>query len=119
MDEISQKLNALRKKYPEQEDQTLLNEWEKSAKVAVMTAKLVENDAVKLILEKYKIELADLNHILANNPSLFKDEDGRLLGQVIHAKKDFYIKFLKIFSSAQVQVDAMNANLDNKLNDEN
>lgn len=118
MEEIIRKLNILRAKYPEQEDQTILNDWEVSTKTALITAKLQENDAVKLIIKKYTEELVRLNRILSTDQSLFKDEDGRHLGLLIHAQKNFYIKFLKMFSSAQSLVDSMERTIDNELNDE-
>ena len=118
MEPIITKLDALRQKYPDPEDQTLLNDWERTMKTALITANLQQHDAVKLIIAQYQKDLLTLNNILVSNPALFKDEEGRYLGLLIHEKKNWYIKFLKMFSSAQPLFDSINRNIDNKLNED-
>ncbi len=118
MEKILEKLDALRKKFPEPEDQSSLNEWERSAKAAFITTNLQNNDAIKIIIAQYRKELLDLNKILVTDSALFKDEAGRQLGSLIHERKNWCANFLKIFSSSQALVDGMEKHLDNKLNDE-
>lgn len=115
MDEINQKIEALRKKYPDEQSVSDLQSWEKNAKIAVMTANLQENDAIKLILDQYRKELNTLNKMLMGDETLFKNEDGRILGQMIHTRKKWCEKFLGIFTKADSQVKAINNTLDKSL----
>lgn len=112
MDEINQKLAALRDKYPDKDSLEILADWEKQAKISVMTANLQENDAIKIIILNYQKELESLNKILTEDESLFKDDDGRLLGQTIHARKKWCKRFLQIFTIARSQADNATSKLD-------
>jgi rRNA processing protein Krr1/Pno1 len=112
MDEIISKLEAIRQAYPDQESQEVLADWEKQAKVAVITKNLQENDAIKLIIAQYRKELNDLNKILQDNEALFEDEAGRLVGKMIHTRKKWCKQFLNIFTVASATVDNVSKQLD-------
>lgn len=112
MDEINQKIESLRKEYPEAEDQQMLSDWEKSAKISAVTVNLQENDAIKLILAQYQKELFQLDKILLTDESLFKSQEGMMLGQLIHAQRKWYKKFLNIFTVAKADLNNKSKMLD-------
>lgn len=102
-DEIEKKFNKLRGEYQTEEDQIRLAAWEKSMRVHVLTSKLKENDAFKLLIARYEKERQKLYKSLTENDFLFKDQDGFILGRLIHARIGFINNFFKVFSIADMQ----------------
>lgn len=115
MDDINSKIDELRKRYPDQEDQQMLSGWERQAKEAMLVSNLQQNDGVKLILENYYKELDTLNKILLSDESLFKDAAGVQLGLVIHARKRWCLRFISLFKTADMQKNSMVSRIDNSL----
>lgn len=107
MDELLLKLNKLREEYSSQEDQEIIADWEKKARLAVLTSNLQHNDAMKIILGQYRNEIAMLDKLLTTDTSLFKDEPGRYQGLLIHERKKWCKKFIQIFTTATAQIESV------------
>lgn len=119
MDEILNKIEKLRKAYPETEENLeVLAGYEKSAKLAVITADLQKHDAIKIIVEQYKEELALINRTLQEDKTILQSEEGRHLGLLLHERRKWCKRFLTIFTNAETVVSNINKTLDNKLRDE-
>lgn len=119
MDEINSKIDILRKRYPDEVSQSTLSDMEKAAKLAVMTSNLSENDVIKQIMGMYESEVSKLNKELTTNENLFKDDEGRELGKLIHARKNWCKKFLDIFTQAKSTVENQIKDLDSRIQNEN
>lgn len=102
MDDLAQKLEALRKKYPDQESNDLLSSYEKSAKQAILTSNLKNHDGIKILLKGYEDEIARIDKELSNNHLLFKDQEGNTLGRLLHERKNWCKKFINIFRNAEL-----------------
>ncbi len=104
MDAIIQgKLNELKAKYPDQESQTLVREWEKNLKKSSLFMDLQNHAAFKIITDNFDQELISINKQLSDTPDLFSKPEGREIGLMLHERKRFIKDFLRPFRTAQVE----------------
>lgn len=113
------KLEKLRLKYPDDESKNIVSGWQKSLKLASLTANLRDHDGMKLIIHGMEKELEKITHSLVNDEALFKDSEGQILGRILHARRKWIKDFLKIFENAEKQIAGINNLINNKLLHEN
>lgn len=110
MEEIRKQLQSLKEHWPEPEDQTMLNAWEKTANRALVVSNAKSNDGIKIILEGYHKELVECEKALLD-PVLFKNSDGLFVGRLLHARIGWCKRFIKIFDTAEKQVEGVKRNI--------
>jgi len=101
--------------YPD--DKEKLKSWKESLNQAMLMDDLAKHDAIKMIIEKYRQELIDINTVLqeADSEKLPDKKRDRLLD-----RKELYLEFLglftdtkKIISEVGVAVSKEKSNLEN------
>lgn len=117
MIDIDTKFKRLRGEFQTEEDQVRISGWEKSIRKFVLTSKLKDNDAFKLIISKYEAEREKLRNTLSEDVSLFKDGDAIILGRLIHERIKFINEFFAIFSTAEMNAKAIDNTIDRALGD--
>lgn len=117
--DYEQKLKALRAKYPDDESQSIVSDWEKKLKLANLTANLRTHDGMKIILTGLEDEYHKITQTLSTEEKLFANQDGMILGQVLHARRKWIKSFLNIFSNAEKQIKGATDLIDKKLFDDN
>lgn len=118
MEDIYRLLEKIREKYPDSESMELTATWEKAARRASLTSNLKENDAFKIIVSQYTMEIKKIDKELANTPELFNDEDGKHLGRMLCARKKFCQDFLRIFDIADKRLDSLRKTIESGLKDD-
>lgn len=113
--DIFNKIDELRKKYPDEESMVIVSDWEKRVKVASLTSNLKNNDAFKILIDRYEDEIIKIKKELYSNPKLFENEEGIILGRLLYARMKWCKEFLDIFNIAEKQVEGVNNLIDNKL----
>lgn len=115
MSVYEEKFAKLRSMYLTEEDQIRIGKWEKLAHENFLTSSLAQNDAFKLLIQKYKAEKEKIRKMLSENKSLFANPEGMMLGQLAHSRVEFIDEFLAIFTKAENAGSSLGNTLDKAL----
>lgn len=118
MDEIYEQIAKVREKYADEQSQKEISALEKNLKRNDLIVKLKSHDGTKIILEEFNKEIELIEKELKTNVGLFKDKNALVLGQVLHARRSWLIKFTKMFSLAETNVQTALGTIKHKLTDE-
>jgi hypothetical protein len=107
MDDTLQKIEKLRAKFTgagvNETDETF-RQWEGDYKRAFLQSQLQENDAIKMIIEKYRKEISEMDYLLLNSDSTQLPDKER--DRVIDRKK-MREGFLALFTEADSTLQAI------------
>lgn len=99
---MDDKLEQLKKLYPDEESITEIGEYERALKKSGLMLNLLNHDGFKIIVKGYEDELRRINKSLQDE-DLFQNEDSRFRGKLLHARKQWIRDFLKIFGVAKAE----------------
>lgn len=112
MEELNEEISKLRKEYPEGNDQELLSDLSKSAKLHSLFINMKSHPAMRIILAKYERDIATINKTLSTDKTLLETPIGQLKGLTLHARKDWCEELLSFFKRADVGFKNAQASVD-------
>lgn len=112
MSEVLDKLNALKEREDQYTDQSkeTMRAIEKDLKRALITQSLLDHDGIKMLLEKYRLEVQSIENRLKSDREI--DEIGR---QFLFERKTWCEELLGYFTRAESTVESINQTLDTAL----
>ena len=116
--DIVEQLNKLKEKWPDEESQGIIRDWEKGLKTSSLWIDLQNHAAFKMLSDKLHEEEDKIRKELSTNESLFLDENGRMAGVMLHARLRFIRDFLRPFRTAKVDHEYTRKKVSEGLEDE-
>ena len=110
MPETIQKIQELRSIYIDENDQNVLIEFEKKVKRALLTLNLKENDGIKMILEKYEKDIANINTLLLKDENMKENER-----QLLFLKRKWCEDFINLFKIAESTIEHVDSVVNNNI----
>jgi hypothetical protein len=93
-------------------DLSIVDEWNKQVKTALITDNLQQHEGVKMIIDKVNEDIAEINDVLQTAKSSELPDVDR--DRMLDIKK-FYQWFLDLFTTARSQIDEISKSVDNEL----
>lgn len=111
---ILEKINKLKSKLygGDQTDLSTVDEWTREVKTALITDNLQNHEGIKMIIDKVKENVADIDDVLKTAKSTDLSTTER--DSMIDVKK-FYEWFLDFFVAAQSKIEEVDKRVDNEL----
>lgn len=98
--DIWEKLKVLKEKYPDEESAGMISTYDQMLRKAMVVGSLQDHDGFKLLVGKYAGEIAQIKEALGTNEAFFKNEEGIMLGRLMHERRKWCEDFLRFFDSA-------------------
>lgn len=95
-------------------DHAIVDEWNKAAKQALITANLQKHEAIQMIIEKVEGDIAEIDDVLTTAASVDLPDSDR--DRMLDVKK-FYQWFLDLFTTAQSTISEIDDAVENQLKD--
>lgn len=111
---ILEKISKLKSKLygGDQTDLSTVDEWTREVKTALITDNLQKHEGIKMIIDKVKENVADIDDVLKTAKST--DLSATERDSMIDVKK-FYEWFLDFFVTAQSKIEEVDKRVDNEL----
>ena len=102
--ELLKKIEDAKGKFLDPIDQGKINSWESEAKRAFMVNSLKDHKGIKIILDNFEKDIAEIEDVLKNART--KDLSDNDRDKMID-RKELYKQFIKFFSDAEVKIERL------------
>ena len=75
------------------------------------------HDGIKLLLDRFRAEIATIDRVLLTDKSLFESPQGHLKGLLLHERKRWCTSFINLFINAKKGVDNIIKDTNKELNE--
>jgi hypothetical protein len=110
--ELLKKIDNAKVKFLDPIDQSRINSWESEAKRAFMVNSLKDHQGIKIILDNFVKDIAEIEDVLksARSKDLSDNDRDKMID-----RKELYKQFIKFFDDAEGKIERLEEEIDKEI----